>query len=240
MKTLIIYFIATSNYKMGFEPFRKNIHYFFPQFNKTVVVLSDGLDEWNGTNLNGVQYKVYHIHHFPWPMITLFKMKLIHDFWEPGDYACYFNGDLQCNKGYNYFHSNYDFEKLNCMWHAGSSDRQFDETDFANISPKSVAYIEGHYKYVQASFFFGPGTIVKNMCREVELMVEKDLANNIIPQWHDESYLNKWCVDHEDLVNKQRFGSYWNFKSKQSVAIINSFKKDRQTKVRYFESNNNN
>lgn len=46
MKHLAIYYIATSNYKMGFNHFKKNLKYLYPEMKKkTVVILSDGLTE---------------------------------------------------------------------------------------------------------------------------------------------------------------------------------------------------
>lgn len=41
------------------------------------------------------------------------------------------------------------------------------------------------------------------MCEDISLMVEKDLKKNIIPQWHDESYLNKWRILNNNLVSYQ-------------------------------------
>ena len=231
METLAIYYIATSNYKMGFEHFKKKLHYFFPQFKKTVVILSDGLDEWDNVEENGILYKVNHIQHFCWPIITLFKMKYINDFQIESDYACYFNGNLQCNVNYDYKNSNIDFNKLNVSIHVCSSDNdEYDGKRFANIDVNSIAYISKPYKYIQGGFFFGPSNIVYGMCKEVSEMCEIDLKKNIIPQWHDESYLNKWCSDNEHLVNKQRFMSHINFADNCIVGIIETIEKDRHLK----------
>ena len=30
-----------------------------------------------------------------------------------------------------------------------------------------------------------------------------DTARSMFAQWHDESYINKWCVEHEDIVDKR-------------------------------------
>lgn len=229
MKTLIIYYIVTSNYKMGFEHFKKNLHYFFPQFKKTVIIISDGLKEWDNVEENGITYKVHHIHHFCWPIIALFKMKLICDFWEEGDYACYFNGNLECNINYDYENTNIQFNKLNVSFHICSNDEViYDDEYFANISKNSQAYIfkKYKYKYVQAGFFFGPSHIVYNMCEYVSKMCEIDLKNNIIPQWHDESYLNKWCINNEHLTNKDRFMSL-GFQDNCIVGLCDTIKKDR-------------
>ena len=227
MKTLVIYYIATSNYKMGFEHFQKNLHYFFPQLKKTVIIISDGLEEWDGVEEKGITYKVHHIYHLCWPIIALFKMKLICDFWEEGDYACYFNGTLQCNINYDYKNHNIHPNKLNVTVHACSNDENmFDGEYFANIDINSQAYIKRKYKYVQAGFFFGPSQIVYDMCQNVSKMCEIDLKKNIIPQWHDESYLNKWCCQNEHLINRQRFMSI-GFKDECMVGLCDTIKKDR-------------
>ena len=60
-KHLAIYYIATSNYKKGFIHFKKNIPYLYPEMRKTVVILSDGLTEWDNIIEGNITYKVYHI-----------------------------------------------------------------------------------------------------------------------------------------------------------------------------------
>lgn len=229
MKTLAIYYIATSNYKSGFEHFKKNLHHFFPNFKKTVIVISDGLSQYDGVEENGITYKVFNIQHFCWPIISLFKMKFILDFKVDCDYVSYFNGDLQCNTNYDYYNSNINFNKLNATFHTHSNDSIiYDGGNFACIDINSKAFINKPYKYIQGGFFFGPSHIVYKMCKDVYEMCENDLLNNIIPQWHDESYLNKWCVENKELVNKQRFMSHEEFNSSCMVAIISTINKDRE------------
>lgn len=241
MKTLTIYYIATSNYKTGFKHFKQNLHYFFPQFKKSVIIISDGLKEWDGVEENGITYKVQNIQHFCWPIITLFKMKYIFDFKVESDYACYFNGNLQCNVNYDFTNSNIDFNKLNVSVHASSNDDIiYDNNNFENVSINSLAHITEPYKYIQGGFFFGPSSIVYKMCQDVSKMCEMDLKNNIIPQWHDESYLNKWCVDNKHLVNKQRFMSLNTFQKDCMVGIIDTIQKDRFTPYNNNSHNNKN
>lgn len=239
---LAIYYIATSNYKAGFEFFNKNLHYFYPEFNKTVVILSDGLTEWDkvisknpeGTEIN---YEVYHIDHFCWPIIALFKMKLILDHKIDCDYVCYFNANLQFNKDYDYSTNNIDLTGLNlsrpCTCNENS---EFDGSGFAwAINKKSQAYIEEPYTYISGGLFLGPPEIVYKMCEEVNEMVEIDLNKNIIPQWHDESYLNKWRLQNKTLViPPKKIISYERFVWNKPFAIIETIEKDRRTDKRYF------
>ncbi len=202
-KHLAIYYIATSNYKIGFYHFKRNLKYFFPQFKKTVIIISDGLTEWNDVIENDITYKVYHIDHFPWPIITLFKMNYIKEHKIDCDYVCYCNGDMQFNIEYDYSKNNFDFTKLNLSRHSYCNESiNLDGHIFAQgIDKNSEAYIDSQYTYVQGGFFFGPSDITYKMCEDISLMVEKDLKKNIIPQWHDESYLNKWRILNNNLVS---------------------------------------
>lgn len=223
-----IYYIATSNYKMGFEHFRKNIHLFAPHLEKEVVVLSDGLEEWNDKEENGVKYKVHYIRHHVWPIITLFKMKYILDFKDNSyDYVCYFNGNLQYNPQYRIY---FDWEKLNVSRHTFSdANDKYDGNKFESVSKDSVAYIDKYYQYIHGGLFFGKASIVYKMCEDVSNMVEIDLKNNIIPQWHDESYLNKWCVENEHLVApKRKLIAYQEFNIDYPFSIIETILKDRR------------
>lgn len=236
MKHLAIYYIATSNYKMGFEHFKKNLKYFYPEFKKTVMILSDGLTEWNNIVEDNITYKTYHIDHFPWPIITLFKMKYIYDHRITCDYVCYFNGNLQYNPNYNTSLNKIDLTKLNVTRHAFSNENdEYDNKNFENVSQQSIAYINKPYKYVQGGFFIGPSDIVYKMCEDVCKICEIDLSNNIIPQWHDESYLNKWCEDNAKLIKKERLIKYAEFDHSFPFSIIETIDKDRRTSIRYYK-----
>ena len=234
MKHLAIYYIATSNYKMGFEHFNKNISKLYPNFRKTVIILSDGLEEWNNVVVDNVTYKVYHIDHFPWPIITLFKMKYIYDHRIDCDYVCYFNCDLQYNPNYDTSLNKIDLSKLNVSRHFYTDPNlEYDNEIFENVATNSQAYINHSYKYVNGGLFIGPSDIVYDMCKDVSEMCEIDLKNNIIPQWHDESYLNKWVQSHLDKVAPlvQLF-SYQCFDVEKPFALIETIKKDKKTNWR--------
>lgn len=223
---MVIYYIATSNYKMGFKYFKANLKYFYPNIKKTVVVISDGLKEWDDVVEDDITYKVYTINHYPWPIITLFKMKLILDHWIDCDYCFYFNGNLQYNKDCK--DTNLILDKLNVSRHTFSNEDVYDGNKFENVSHLSKAYIDKPYSYIHGGFFGGDSKIVKRMCEDISNMVECDLKNNVIPQWHDESYLNKWCVENEYLVApKTKLFSYQKFENDKPFAIIETIIKDR-------------
>lgn len=209
---LLIYYIATSSYKRGFIAFKNNIHLFMPNMDKTVIVLSDGLQTFNDYEYNGVKYKVFHIDHYCWPIIALFKMTHILNHKQDCDFACYFNGDLIPNYKFNSYDTFFNYTKLNVSHHyfeAIKYNKNYDNTKYLKLSddiPESMSYIgDQYYNYCQSGFFFGPSDIFFKMCEDISKWVEIDLRNNIIPKWHDETYLNKWCVLNKDLCHINHF-----------------------------------
>lgn len=212
MKHFAIYYIATSNYKMGFEHFKKNLPYFYPDMRKTVIILSDGLTEWDNVVEGNITYKVFHINHFCWPIITLFKMKFILDHKIDCDYAIYFNGNLQYNPQARM--KPLDLSKLNVSTHVYHSDSS---------------------DYVMGGLFFGAASIFYKMCEDVSIMVENSLKRNIIPKWHDETLLNEWVKENQNMVNKSQLVSYNSFVQDVPFAIIETIEKDRRTNKRFYK-----
>lgn len=231
-KHLVIYYIATSNYKNGFVHFKKNISHLYPEMRKTVIVLSDGLKEWDGVIEGNITYKVYYIEHFCWPIITLFKMKYMLEHKIDCDYAMYANGDIQYNKYCNVsLDKLIDLNKLNVSRHCYCDiNVTFDNKRFENIDKSSLAYIDKPYTYIQAGLIIGSADVFFKMCKDVCDMVEIDLKKNIIPQWHDESYLNKWCVEHPSLVNIKKLMTHTKFDNDIPFSVIKTFEKDKWIK----------
>ncbi len=211
-KTLAIYYIATGDYTKYINDFIQNIHHFMPHLRKTVVILSDGLEEFNGKTYKGVNYIVKKIEHNHWPIVTLFKMTYILKNKIDCDYVCYLNGDALFNPIYHAYYM-FDFEKINISqhfhydnenmhWYLDSSKKFLVD----NENKRSLAYIDNtNYTYVQGGFFFGKSDLIYSMCEDIDKMVKIDLKNNIIPVWHDESYLNKWVLLNNKIVNIKQF-----------------------------------
>lgn len=238
MKHIAIYYIATSNYKEGFKYFKQNLEYFYPEMQKTVIILSDGLDEWDNVTEGNISYKVHHIQHMPWPIIALFKMNYIVEHKINCDYVCFIQANLQINKDYDYNSTRIDLSKLNLTRHSYAENTKdnivvLDGYKYApSINKDSVAYIHKPYTYVQAGFFIGPADVVYDMCTSISQMVEIDLRRNIIPQWHDESYLNKWRLLHKDLVAPlKKLISIDICETDKPVAMVNTISKDRTTVI---------
>lgn len=233
-KKLTIYFIATSSYKDGLALFIKNIHLFLPQMEKKVIVLSDGLEEYNDKEINGVKYKVYHIDHYHWPVCALFKLSYILNHFDfDADYICYFNANLQVSPLFSKYEDVFDLTKINMSYHAnlGENVSNFKCLSLDDDNPKSKSYIgNANYKYIQSGFFIGPKDLLYKACIDIDNWLKEDLKNNIIPKWHDESYLNKWCLVYHNLVHKGRFMNYLYFREDVPTCIMETIKKPRNEK----------
>ena len=66
----------------------------------------------------------------------------------------------------------------------------------------STAYVPNEYKgcYFAGGFNGGTSKAFLNMSREIKDRVNKDLENNIIAIWHDESQLNRYLIDNQPKV----------------------------------------
>jgi hypothetical protein len=63
----------------------------------------------------------------------------------------------------------------------------------------STAYVPRALRnnYVCGGFWFGPAATVNRLSRELNGAVNKDLENNIIAKWHDESQINSWITKND-------------------------------------------
>lgn len=202
--TIAIYYIATGDYKRLFPDFLKSLHNFFPNNQKTLKVISDGLEEFNGYKENNLEVSVCpRINDYPWPIVTLYKMwHILTNFDELYNYSCYFNGNATIN---SHSENVFDLNKITVSYHSfNSKNKTYDPWPYININKNSSAYLENKtYEYIQGGFFFGPSNLIKKMCEEVMELVKYDTARHIFAQWHDESYLNKWCISNMKIVDKK-------------------------------------
>ena len=209
-KKIAVYYIATGEYKKLFPNFLESLDNFFPEYEKIVKLISDGLEEYASYSKGNVKVDLCpRINHYPWPVVALYKMwHILENRDDSCDYACYFNANSIINK---HREDLFDLNKFTVSYHSFDyKNDHYDIWPFININKASCAYLANKtYEYIQSGFFFGPSKIVFDMCKDVVMMVKKDSINHLYAQWHDESYLNKWCVDHASIVDKKRIMSYY-------------------------------
>lgn len=201
---IAVFYIATGDYKKLFPSFLESLNNFFPKWKKVVKLISDGLDDYDGYNKENVYVElVSKINHYPWPIITLYKMWHIKENIDFScDYSCYFNANAII---YNHNEEVFDLNKITTSYHSFNKNKELYDPWYAiDIDPKSTAYLENKtYEYVQAAFFFGPSKLIYMMCEDICNMLKQDMNHLLFPRWHDESYLNKWCVLNKSLVDKK-------------------------------------
>lgn len=210
MRNIVIYYIATDIYTQFIDGFIKSLCYFCETDKLTIILLSDSSEDYSKYNNEHITIKQYYIQHFCWPIITLFKMKYILDFFiEDCDYAFYMNSNLRWIKN-----------KVICLdkdllfsTKRYSSDELYKGYNIYQI-PNSTSFIDynklpENICYCQGGLFGGKPKPLKSFCADIYEMIKVDLQKGIIPIWHDESYLNKWMYDH-----------YWALTNKPNIELI--------------------
>ena len=201
---IAIYYIVTGDYKKLFPDFLESVHNFYPKNQKIVKLISDGLEEFATYKKNKVKVDLCpKINNYPWPIVPLYKMWLISENFDNScKYSCYFNGNSIINvHALDALNPN----KITVSYHSfNSKKRPYNPWPHININPTSSAYLKNEtYEYVQSGFFFGPSNIIYNMCTEINDLLTDDMKRHRFAQWHDESYLNKWCTLNPELIDKK-------------------------------------
>lgn len=200
-----IYYISTGIYNNSFNDFLLSLNNFFPGVKKTIILLSDQLNKYDNyiDDINNINIKYVYLQHQMWPMITLFKMTTILENKGNYDYVFYFNANsILLKSDYSWFKPNQLILTYHKDWF-GNDCKTYKFLEPFNDNPNSTAYIgTTNYTYVQGAFFGGNAKLVYDMCEVVTEMLQEDLINNIIPRWHDESYLNKYAY----LMNYEKCG----------------------------------
>ena len=213
-KRVLIVYIATGKYKEYFEEFEKSLENFCPGVKKKVHIFSDSPDYFFRNK--SVAARSY-VRNYPWPTVTLFKFHYIYE-------AIQYAKELEISYTHVfYFNANVKFRKevssklflsdryITVMHHTlqlecNLESRLLEENATTNqyrISKDSAAYIDNEeYTYVAGGMFGGPISEVERECIEVINMCRSDLSKNIIPNWHDESYHNKFISTYpKDRLN---------------------------------------
>lgn len=201
---IAVYYIATGKYKSLFPEFLDSVHNLYPDNKKIVKVISDGLEEYSNYEKGNVKVELCpRINNYPWPIVTLYKMwHILENMDDSCEYSCYFNGNATI---YEHAIDALDDKKITVSYHSfNSKGKPYDPWPHIHVLPSSTSYlINGTYEYVQAAFFFGPTKLMRKLCEDVVEMVNIDARSRLYACWHDESYLNKWCVLNEKLIARK-------------------------------------
>ncbi len=194
-KNIKIFSLATKNYKDFCTNFLFGFNnYFLPEANKEFIIFTDDI---NYHSLQKENITTSFIEHEAWPMITLKRYGNINKFKDriaEDDLCIFADIDLMPVATIDSLTVNRYFG----VEHPGNY--YVNNIDSLETNTNSTAYVNIHnlpinYKYIQGCLWGGIGKDFINMIILLKENTEKDLNNNIIAKWHDESHLNKFCID---------------------------------------------
>ena len=192
MKKIGVLVIATNKYIKFFKSLENEIYKFFLPSEDVRIVLFTNKLYFTPKNY---KTKLIYINHENWPFITLKRFE-------------YFNNNLEELKNFDYlFYIDVDMKIINEIdssilsnligtIHPGYHNKLNKEYPTSNnkyskafISEKEKLNLENYYA---GGFFGGTKDYFLKMTNELDTNIKEDINNNAIPQWHDESHLNKF------------------------------------------------
>ncbi len=203
MKIGILY-ICTGKYKIFWKDFylscEKN---FIPEAEKEYFVFTDAPEiDFEKENKN--IHRIYQ-ENLGWPGNTLKRyaiFKKSEDLIEKTDYLFYLNANILFLKkitAQEFLPNNN--EKIVACLHAGYYDKPIKKYPFEK-NPRSAAYLEKKdgMRYYQGAINGGKTNDFIEVIKILDDNIEKDLKNNIIAEWHDESHWNWYINTHASGV----------------------------------------
>ncbi len=215
MKNIGLIYMATSVYKNYFENFLNTVRFLFPNDYKVLIVISDGLQEYNNTIFKDTKIYVKDVVDLPYPILTGCKFRFVTRYAKEFnfDYIMYFDSDtIILEKPIEFWESlkqKMNTGKLLCSLHPHylyTPNRDFYEP-FIVSNPNSAGYVDAKYinerrSYIMTSFIAGKYDIVKYFDDKVYNMFGKDMSTlRWIPLYPDEAYLNKLYISENVFEN---------------------------------------
>lgn len=199
-----IAFIGTSKY-LNFLPqyYEKIKENFLPNIEKTFLVFTDGEGDYPE------DIKVYPQEHLEWPYITLTRFEIINKAREEilkHDWLVFLDADtLVVDK---VLEEDFVSDKpLFGVWHPCHNLGMPPHNKLPGAfetNKLSLAYVDVEQElptvYYQGCFWGGKVPEVLELIDELQSRVTKDLENDVIAVWHDESHLNKYFLENNDKV----------------------------------------
>lgn len=200
MKIGILY-IATGRYITFWHNFYKSVEkYILPEYEKHYFVFTDSKDKIIGEDKNVT--KIFQ-EKLGWPYDTLMRFDIFlkaEKELEKMNYIYFFNANIEVIKpiGEEILPKK---EGLMAVRHPLQYNRSREEFSY-ETDPKSLAYIPPH----QGKYYFmgglngGKTKEYLQLVRTLDSNIKKDLENDVIAVWHDESHINKYLLDKEPLI----------------------------------------
>ena len=195
-----ITFIGTNRYLDYLPKYYENIEkYFLPNTEKTILAFTDG--ELNDTPDN---LKVYHQEHLEWPYITLKRFEIINKaraVIDNMDWLVFLDADAipVTTITEEEFLKDKPLFGVHHPCHYLGMDPHTKAPGAYEQNPKCEAYVDVSKSlppvYWQGCLWGGKVPHVCAMIDELEARVNRDLENDIVAVWHDESQLNRYFLE---------------------------------------------
>lgn len=221
-----IAFIGTSKYLNFLPQYYEKIHEnFLPDTEKTFLVFTDGEGDFPE------DAKIYQQEHLEWPYITLTRFEILNKAREEianHDWLVFLDADTVVMDKVleEEFFSDKPFFGVHHPCHYLKMPPHNQLPGSFETNTESLAYVDTEKEnpeiYYQGCFWGGKVPEVLEMIDELQSRVSKDLENDVIAVWHDESHLNKYFIEQADKVRAfgpeyaypEVFSNYCDFSAK--------------------------
>lgn len=200
-----ICFIGTGKYLNFLPKYYENIQeYFLPNSEKTILVFTDGEGDFPE------DVKVYPQEHLEWPYITLTRFEIIQKAKEEiakNDWFVFIDADalvVDTITEEEFFDDTKPFFGVHHPCHFLEMPPHNKFPGAFETNPLSLSHInetDDLSVYYQGCLWGGRVPDVLGMIEELDSRVNKDLDNNVIAVWHDESHINKFFIEQKENVN---------------------------------------
>ena len=217
--------IATNKYLQFVEKLYEDIsEKFCPGAEINCLLFTDHEIEEAGDNV-----RVHYIDHEPWPMPTLKRYNYFvkeKDFILEHDYCFYFDADMRID---NVVESEEVCGDLVATRHGYQSLHDPSQQSF-DRNPKSLAHVPFDQKtvtYYAGGFNGGKTEKFIEMAEVIADRVDKDLSNDVVALWHDESHMNRYLIDNPPTLDldptycyaEEFIGTNYPFKPGKIIAL---------------------
>ncbi len=203
-KIIGILYICTGPYSAFWKNFFISFEEkFIKECEKRYFVFSDSKKLYGEDNCDRITK--YPIPQLPWPLNTLLRFHYFVDKKEElskCDYLFFSNANMVCNEYVyieEFFPSNIN-KDLFFTAHPGYVNASCIDYPYER-NKKSLAYIpwnQGKH-YVIGAFFGGKTNAFLEMSTILKTRIEDDLKKNIIALWHDESHINRYILNKQNI-----------------------------------------
>jgi len=201
-----VVFIGTGKY-LNFLPswYERCEEHFLPGVEKRYLVFTDGDIPESPENAS-----IYKTEHLDWPYITLTRFEIINKAREEilkNDWLVFLDADtLVVDKVLE--EEFFTDKPLFGVWHPCHYLQMPPHNQLPGafeINSKSLSYVDVQVEhpsvYYQGCLWGGKVPDVLEMIDELQDRTNKDLENDVVAVWHDESHLNKYFIEHKDKVH---------------------------------------